>query len=172
MRAVGEIGLRRTAWFVWTSILLAIFRAIPFPPLRSTFLRLCGATVGAGTIVHRFTLINVDCGGFRSLRIGANCFIGHEVLIDLVASVVLEDHVTLAARAVLLTHLNVGYKDHPLMARFPSETAGVTILRGSFVGGRRSRASGVYDWAGGLHRRRRAGKPQCLAWRGGRRGAD
>jgi acetyltransferase-like isoleucine patch superfamily enzyme len=134
MRAVEEIGLQRTVWFVWISILLAIFRAVPFPPLRSTFLRLCGATVGAGTILHRFTLINVDRGGFRSLRIGANCFVGHEVLIDLAASVELEDYVTLAARAILLTHLNVGYKDHPLMARFPSEAAGVRILRGSFVG--------------------------------------
>ena len=35
---------------------------------------------------------------------------------------------------MLLTHLNVGYSDHPLMTRFPSRTAGVTILRGSFVG--------------------------------------
>jgi acetyltransferase-like isoleucine patch superfamily enzyme len=48
--------------------------------------------------------------------------------------VVLQELVTLAARAMLLTHLNVGYKDHWLMARFPSEVAGVTILRGSFVG--------------------------------------
>jgi acetyltransferase-like isoleucine patch superfamily enzyme len=35
---------------------------------------------------------------------------------------------------VLLTHLNVGYEDHPLTTRFPTETAEVTILRGSFVG--------------------------------------
>ena len=77
-------------------MLVAIFRVIPLPQLRSIFLRICGATVGADTILHRFTLINVDRGGFRSLRIGANCFVGHEVLIDLAASVVLEDHVTLA----------------------------------------------------------------------------
>ena len=134
MKAIGEIGLRRTGRFIWTSILVGILRVIPFPPLRSIFLRLCGATVGANTILHRFTLINVDRGGFRSLRIGANCFVGHEVLIDLAASVVLEDHVTLSARAIVLTHLNVGYSDHPLMTRFPPRTAGVTILRGSFVG--------------------------------------
>jgi hypothetical protein len=75
-------------------MLLAIFRVVPFPPLRSIFLRGCGATVGVGTILHRFTLINVDRGGFRALRIGANCFVGHEVLIDLAGPVVLEDHVT------------------------------------------------------------------------------
>jgi acetyltransferase-like isoleucine patch superfamily enzyme len=79
-------------------------------------------------------MINVDRGGFKALRVGRNCFVGHEVLVDLAASVVLEEHVTLAARAIVLTHLNVGYQDHPLAVRFPSATAGVTILRGSFVG--------------------------------------
>jgi carbonic anhydrase/acetyltransferase-like protein (isoleucine patch superfamily) len=134
VRAFGEIGLRRAGRYVWTTILLAIFGLVPFPPLRSIFLRLCGATVGTDTILHRFTMINVDRGGFGALRIGRSCFVGQEVLVDLAAFVVLEDHVTLAARAMLLTHLNVGYQDHPLMARFPSETAGVTISRGSFVG--------------------------------------
>lgn len=134
MKVFREIGLHRAGWFIWASIVLAIFRAVPFPPLRSSFLRLCGAKVGADAILHRFTLINVDRSGFKSLRIGANCFVGHEVLIDLAGPVVLEDHVTLAARAIVLTHLNIGYKDHPLMTRFPSQTAGVAILRGSFVG--------------------------------------
>jgi acetyltransferase-like isoleucine patch superfamily enzyme len=76
----------------------------------------------------------VDRGGFRALTIGDHCFVGDEVLFDLAAPVVLEDHVTLAARAVVLTHLNVGYKDHPLQTRFPSVTKGVTIKRGSFIG--------------------------------------
>jgi acetyltransferase-like isoleucine patch superfamily enzyme len=132
--ALNEIGLRRALRFVWTRFLLAVFRVVPFPPLRSAFLRLCGASVGAGTILHHFTLINVDRGGFTALRIGEKCFVGDEVLVDLAAPVVLGDHVTLAARAVILTHLNVGYKDHPLMTRFPPQTAGVTIERGSFVG--------------------------------------
>jgi len=134
VKALSEIGPRRALRFVWSRFLLAIFRVTPFPPLRSVFLRLCGATVGTDTILHRFTLINVDRGGFSALRIGNKCFIGDEVLVDLAAPVILEDHVTLAARVVILTHLNVGYKDHPLMARFPSRTASVTIERGSFVG--------------------------------------
>lgn len=68
------------------------------------------------------------------MRIGTNCFVGPEVLIDLAAPVQLDDHVTLAARSMVLTHFNVGYRDHPLMGRFPSKTAGVTILHGCFVG--------------------------------------
>jgi acetyltransferase-like isoleucine patch superfamily enzyme len=134
VKVISEVGLRRVLRYAWTRILLAVFRVVPFPPVRSVFLRLCGTTVGADTILHRFTLINVDRGGFAALRIGEKCFIGDEVLVDLAASVVVEDHVTIAARAIVLTHLNVGYKDHPLMTRFPSHTAGVTIRRGSFVG--------------------------------------
>jgi acetyltransferase-like isoleucine patch superfamily enzyme len=102
--------------------------------LRAIFLRLCGASIGANTVIHRVTLINVDRGGFGALRIGDNCFIGDEVLIDLAAAVTLEADVTLAARSAVLTHLNVGYRDHPLQERFPARTAGVTIRRGSFVG--------------------------------------
>ena len=134
MNALNEIGPRRAFRFVWTRFLLAIFRVVPFPPLRTIFLRLCGATIGADTILHRFTMINVDRGGFGALRVGGKCFVGDEVLLDLAAPVVLEDHVTLAARAIILTHLNVGYKDHPLMASFPARQAGVTIERGSFIG--------------------------------------
>jgi acetyltransferase-like isoleucine patch superfamily enzyme len=134
VNALEEIGLRRALRFVWTRFLLAIFRAVPFPPLRAMFLRLCGAKIGADTILHRFTMINVDRGGFGALRVGKKCFVGDEVLLDLAAPVVLEDHVTLAARAIILTHLNVGYKDHPLMGSFPSRQAGVTIERGSFIG--------------------------------------
>jgi acetyltransferase-like isoleucine patch superfamily enzyme len=134
MKALQEVGLRRALRFVWTRFLLAIFRALPLPPLRSMFLRLCGARIGADTILHRFTLINVDRGGFAALRIGGKCFVGDDVLVDLASTVIIEDHVTLAARAIILTHLNVGYSDHPLMARFPSSTAGVTIRRGSFIG--------------------------------------
>ena len=35
---------------------------------------------------------------------------------------------------MILTHLNVGFRDHPLQTRYPPLTAGVTIGRGAFVG--------------------------------------
>lgn len=134
MKALREVGAARLARFVWVTLLLGILRVMYLPPLRAAFLRLCGASIGRDTVVHRLTLINVDRGGFRALRVGASCFIGDEVLLDLAAPILLEDEVTLAARAMVLTHLNVGYREHPLQARFPSQTAGVTIKRGSFVG--------------------------------------
>jgi acetyltransferase-like isoleucine patch superfamily enzyme len=134
VKAVREVGVGRAVRFLWVSLLLSLFRLAWLPPIRRALLRLYGAEVGRHTVIHRLTLINVDRGGFGALRIGDNCFLGDEVLLDLAAPVVLEEHVTLAVRAVLLTHLNVGYRDHPLQARFPARTAGVTIKRGSFVG--------------------------------------
>jgi acetyltransferase-like isoleucine patch superfamily enzyme len=134
MKALAEVGAGRIVRFLWTSLLLSVLRRTWIPPLRAACLRLYGARIGRDTVIHRLTLINVDRGGFGALQIGANCFVGDDVLIDLAAPVTLEDHVTLAARAVVLTHLNVGYKDHPLQARFPARTAAVTIKRGSFVG--------------------------------------
>ncbi len=134
MKALREVGVARLARFAWATALLAVLRVLGLPPLRALFLRLCGASIGRDTVVHRLTLINVDRGGFRALRVGAACFLGDEVLLDLAAPIVLEDQVTVAARAMILTHVNVGYRDHPLQARFPSQTAGVTIKQGSFVG--------------------------------------
>jgi UDP-2-acetamido-3-amino-2,3-dideoxy-glucuronate N-acetyltransferase len=143
MKAWREVGPGRIMRFVWTSLLLSILRRMWLPPLRAACLRLFGAAVGPDVVIHRLSLINVDRGGFRSLSIGANCFIGDEVLIDLAAPVTLEDHVTLAARSVILTHLNVGYRDHPLQAKFPAETAGVRIARGSFIGAGATVLAGV-----------------------------
>jgi acetyltransferase-like isoleucine patch superfamily enzyme len=134
MKALEEVGLRRILRFLWVSFLLSVLRRTWVTPVRVFFLRICGASVGANTIIHRVTLINVDRSGFRALRVGDNCFVGDEVLIDLAAPVTLEDHVTLATRAVVLTHLNVGYTDHPLQSRFPSQTEAVLIRRGSFIG--------------------------------------
>jgi len=134
VKALKEIGFGRAVRFCWISVLLVVFRLAFLPPVRSLFLRLCGARVGRDSVMHGFTLINVDRGGFGALHIGECCFIGDEVLLDLAAPIVIEDHVTLATRAVVLTHLNVGYRDHPLQARFPPQATGVTIRRGSFVG--------------------------------------
>lgn len=143
MKAIREVGVRRVIRFAWVSILLVVLRWTWLPPVRAVWLRLCGARVGRGSVVQRLSLINVDRGGFGALSIGRDCFVGDEVLIDLAAPVTLEDQVTLAARVMVLTHLNVGYRDHPLQARFPAATGGVTVRRGSFVGAGTTLLSGV-----------------------------
>jgi putative colanic acid biosynthesis acetyltransferase WcaF len=134
VKTVREVGFGRVWRFLWASVLLSVLRYAWLPPIRAVLLRAYGARVGRHTIIHRLSLINVDRGGFRALVIGDNCFVGDEVLIDLAAPVHLEDHVTLAVRAQVLTHMNVGYRDHPLQARFPPQTAPVMVRRGSFIG--------------------------------------
>jgi acetyltransferase-like isoleucine patch superfamily enzyme len=134
IKAWREVGLRRLVRFLWVSILLSIFRRTWVPPIRAAFLRLCGARIGRDTIVHRISFINVDRGGFRNLQIGDSCFIGDEAFFDLAAPIVLEDQVGIGQRVMLMTHMNVGYRVHPLQARFPPLAKGITVRRATFVG--------------------------------------
>jgi acetyltransferase-like isoleucine patch superfamily enzyme len=65
---------------------------------------------------------------------GNDCFLGNGVSLDLAAPITLGNQVTLAERVCVLTHLNVGYKDHPLQTRFPSRARETKIENGCFLG--------------------------------------
>ncbi len=133
-KALDELGWKRALKFVAYSFAHAAFQLLLFPPLRTLALRLLGARVGVNVVIHSVRFFNLYRGGFRGLRIGDNCFIGDDCLIDLAEAVTLEDHVTLAERVTILTHTNVGYRDHPLQAYLPSMAASVGLRRGAFVG--------------------------------------
>ncbi len=134
MKALQEIGPRKALKFGVFTILLVIFKAMLFPPLRVWFLRLLGARVGTGVVIHSVKFFNHYRTGFGGLKIGDHCFIGDEALIDLADQVILSDSVTLAERVTILTHTNVGFKDHPLQKYFPAFSKPVILERGSFVG--------------------------------------
>ena len=127
---------------LWT-IIHALFQLLIFPPLRSIALRWMGASVGKETVIHSIRFFNLDRTGFRGLRIGDRCFIGDECLFDLAEAVILEDDVTVAERVTLLTHMNVGYADHPLRTYFPPRAARVIIRHGAFIGACATILSGV-----------------------------
>jgi acetyltransferase-like isoleucine patch superfamily enzyme len=110
------------------------YRWALFPPLRALWLRLLGARVGARVILHDVRFFNLYRRGLPGLEIGDECFLGDECLLDLAQGIRLEPQVTLAERVLILTHMNVGYADHPLQARFPPLAAPVVIRRGAFVG--------------------------------------
>lgn len=143
MQALQEIGLRRAARFFYLTLLMAFYNNLLFPPLRKWFLKLFGARIGRNVILHRVKFFNVDRKGFRGLKIGNNVFIGDECLLDLAEGIELADHVTLAERVTVLTHMNVGYKDHPLQKDYPSVTAPVKIRRGCFIGACATLLAGV-----------------------------
>jgi acetyltransferase-like isoleucine patch superfamily enzyme len=134
LKALGEIGLGRAVRFGFFTLAMVPYRLALFPQLRSLWLRLLGARIGAGAILHDVRFFNLYRRGLGGLSVGRDCFLGDECLIDLAEAVVLEDQVTLAERVLVLTHTNVGYQDHPLQRHFPPMAAAVVVEAGSFVG--------------------------------------
>lgn len=134
MKSLDEIGLAKAARFGFFTLAMVPYRFALFPQLRGPWLRLLGARIGPGTIVHDVRFFNLYRSGLRGLEIGRECFLGDECLLDLAEGICLEDQVTLAERVLVLTHTNVGYRDHPLQRQFPSVAAPVRVGRGAFVG--------------------------------------
>jgi len=134
VKAVGEVGFGRAARFGWTTLAMVPYRLALFPPLRSWWLRLLGARIGPGAIVHDVRFFNLYRRGVAGLSLGRECFLGDECLLDLAEAIVLEDQVTFAERVLVLTHTNVGYRDHPLQPHFPPLAAPVVVEAGCFVG--------------------------------------
>lgn len=143
MKALREIGLKGALKFSFLTPAHALFDVLLFPPLRTLALRLLGAQVGADVIIHRVRFFNFYRNGFPGLRISDNCFLGDDCLLDLAEAIILEEHVTLAERVTILTHTNVGYRNHPLQATIPSKTAPVILRRGAFVGANATLLPGI-----------------------------
>ena len=134
MKALGEIGWARAARFGFFTLAMVPYRLALFPQLRAPWLRLLGARVGRRAILHDVRFFNLYRRGLAGLEIGDECFVGDECLLDLAEGVRLGRQVTLAERVLVLTHTNVGYRDHPLQARFPPMAAPVVVEDGSFLG--------------------------------------
>ena len=116
--------------------------------MRAAWLRLLGARIGSRVVLHDVRFFNLYRRGPGGLQIGDECFLGDECLLDLADEIHLEGQVTLAERVLVLTHLNVGYRDHPLQAHFPAFAAPVRFGRGSFVGANSTILAGVRIGAG------------------------
>lgn len=134
MQAFKEIGWARACKYFFLTLIMLFFPLCLFPPLRRWFLLLLGAQIGNNVVINKVRFFNIDRKGFKGLKIGNNCFIGDECLLDLAESIELEDYITLAERVTVLTHMNVGYQDHPLQKTYPSVTQPVKIEQGCFVG--------------------------------------
>jgi maltose O-acetyltransferase len=134
VRIIRDVGWRTVLRFGAMTILMVPYRLALFPPIRAALLRLYGARIGRGTVLQAVRFFNLYRRGLRGLSIGERCFVGDDCLLDLAEGIALADHVTLAARVTILTHTNVGYRDHPLQRWFPSSSAPVVIDRGAFIG--------------------------------------
>jgi acetyltransferase-like isoleucine patch superfamily enzyme len=134
VKALSQIGWARAARFGFYTLALLPYRMALFPQARAAWLRLLGARIGPRAILHDVRFFNLYRRGLAGLDVGAECFLGDECLLDLAEGIRLEPQVTLGERVLILTHTNVGYRDHPLQARFPASSAPVVLERGCFVG--------------------------------------
>ncbi len=134
MRVINEIGLLKSVKFIWFSLLEVIIALLFIPNIRTLFLRLLGAQIGQNTLIFNVAFMNLYRGKFSNLKIGKNCYIGKGVLLDLAGEISIFDNVTVSERSNILTHLNVGYKDHPLQKHYPAHVGKVTINNDSFLG--------------------------------------
>jgi len=150
LQAFREVGFGKACKFGIYTLALVPYRWMLFPQLRAPYLRLLGARIGEGTIIHDVRFFNVYRTGFRGLEMGRNCFVGDECLLDLADRIVMADHVTLSERVIILTHTNVGYRDHPLQVHFPSMSAPVHLKSGCFVGVNATLLPGVTVGEGGF----------------------
>ena len=143
MKAVEEVGWTRAGRFAALTLAMLPYRCALFPPLRTAWLRMLGARIGARVVMHDVRFFNLYRRGLAGLSVGDECFLGNECLLDLAEEIVLGAQVTLAERVLILTHTNVGYKDHPLQTHFPASAAPVRIESGSFVGANATLLPGI-----------------------------
>lgn len=132
MKALKTIGVQKAllfVWFQWYGFLIHV----SLPPVRTWLLRLAGARVGKDTVIMDVRFINMHQHGFSPLHIGDNCFIGDEVMLDVRGGITLEDCVTVSNRATIVTHINVGFGDHPLQKIYPMKESRVIVKKGAYV---------------------------------------
>lgn len=133
MKAVSEVGFTKAFKFLVYSFIFCVYDILVLPPFRKYFLILLGSKIGSDTMLMHVKFFNWQHTGPAGVKIGRECFIGDETLIDLYDRVVLEDQVTIAQRVTILTHINVGYTNHPLQKQFPKESKPVVIKQGSVI---------------------------------------
>jgi maltose O-acetyltransferase len=134
MKALQTIGVAKALRFVWYAIISKILHCVILPQTRVLIMRMCGAKIGSDTIIGNVSLANLYHYGFSRLIIGSKVFIGDECSLDCRGGITIEDDVTLSNRTQIVTHVNVGYADHPLQKKYPTNEKRVTIKCGSYLG--------------------------------------
>lgn len=130
LQTIGFLKAIRFVWYGWFSWLLDI----SLPPVRVGLIRLAGAKVGKDTVIMDVRFANLYHDGFRKLHIGNRCFIGDEVKLDVRGGITFENDVTISGRATIVTHINVGFDDHPLQKYYPTKESQVVIKQGAYIG--------------------------------------
>lgn len=133
MKALQSVGFMKAFRFVWFNMYAWLIH-VSLPPVRVWLMRLAGAQIGRDTVIFDVSFSNLYHYGFRRLSIGDNCFLGDDVMLDVRGGITLKDHVTLSNRVTIVSHINVGFNDHPLQTIYPTREDRVFVERGVYVG--------------------------------------
>lgn len=143
MQIALEVGFKRIAKYILFSFWQFIFDLLPFSPLRIWWLKLWGAHVGSNTVIDKVDFVNLDRTGLSGLTVGQRCFLGRGALLDLAGQITLGDWVIISPRTVILSHVSVGFKTHPLYKKLPPQTGHTRLNTGCFIGANTTIIHGV-----------------------------
>ncbi len=134
MKALKAIGVKKAFAFVWYALLGKILHCVILPQVRVILIRLAGGRVGSDTIIGNVTFANLYHYGFSRLTIGNRVFVGDEAMLDVRGGITLEDDVTVSNRTSIVSHINVGYADHPVQKHYPTKESPVILKKGAYIG--------------------------------------
>jgi len=103
----------------------------------SPTLRAFGARIGVDVRFRSPVVIHNSCAErghyYDNLQVGDHCYLGREFFLDLQDQIVIEDHVTISHRVMILTHTDAGAS--PLRDQYiPASQSPVVIRRGAYIG--------------------------------------
>ena len=143
MDIIKEVGAFKILKYLIFTLWEAVFHVLLFSPLRVWWMRLGGTKIGKNPVIGNLYFMNLYRRGLPGLTVGNNCFIGNRVVFDLADEIEIGTEVTLSDEVFLLTHTNVGYKNHPLQKFFPNYSKKIVMQNGVFVGIRATIFPGV-----------------------------
>lgn len=133
-KAIKEIGITRVIKYLFFGIWEWIFNLLPFSPLRVFWLKVGGAKIGRNCVIEAINFMNLDRLGLNGLNMGKDCYLGTGTLLDLAGKITLGNQVTVAARTIILSHISVGFSDHPLLKYYPKQVLSTQIESGCVLG--------------------------------------
>ncbi len=140
---LNEIGLMRLIRYFIFGLWDLIFGLLPWSPLRVLWMKLFGANIPWSAVVDKVNFMNLDRMGLQGLTLGNKVFLGTGSIIDLAGKIEIGNHATVSPGAIILSHLSVGFSDHPLIKSYPKKVEKTIIGNGVFIGANATVLSGV-----------------------------
>ena len=140
---LNEIGLMRLIRYFIFGFWDLVFGLLPWSPLRVLWMKLFGVNIPWSAVVDKVNFMNLDRTGLQGLTLGNKVFLGTGSIIDLAGKIEIGNHATVSPGAIILSHLSVGFSDHPLIKSYPKKVEKTIIGNGVFIGANATVLSGV-----------------------------